>query len=290
MNDQRRSTRVQVAVITGASRGIGQALAARFARADVAVGLIARSAGGLAQTIAAVHDAGGTGEVFAADVTDHEAVRDAIEQIAASLGPIDVLVNNAGVAGPMGELWNVRPEEWWQTIEINLRGTYVCSREVLPAMVQRHRGRIVNVVSRAGAHRWPYFSPYAVSKAAVIKLTEGLAAETRELGVSVIAVHPGLVRAGLTDAGLLEGPPPPADSIPGRVRSWFEREISEGRSVSLEQAADFLFEVSSGRADDLSGRYIAIEDDLEELTQHAEVVRRENLHALKVQQLGSAGS
>jgi NAD(P)-dependent dehydrogenase (short-subunit alcohol dehydrogenase family) len=276
-------------VITGASRGIGRALASRFANAGVAVGLIARSTEGLARTIAAVRDAGGTGEACAADVTDHHAVGRAHEQIVASLGPADVLINNAGVGGPMGEMWEVDPKQWWETVEVNLRGTYLCSREVLPAMVARKRGRIVNVVSRAGAHRWPYFSPYAVSKAAVIKLTEGLAAETRDLGVSVLAVHPGLVRAGLTHGGLLDGPPPPADSLAGRVRAWFEREIAEGRSVSVEQAADFLYEVASGRADLLSGRYIAIEDDLDALIERAGEVQDHNLHALKVQQLPPAG-
>jgi NAD(P)-dependent dehydrogenase (short-subunit alcohol dehydrogenase family) len=253
------------------------------------VGLIARSNKGLRETVTAVHDAGGTGEAIAADVTDQVEVSRAHERLAAALGPVDVLVNNAGVGGPMGAMWEVDPDDWWSTIEINLRGTHVCSREVLPAMVARRSGRIVNVVSRAGAHRWPYFTAYAVSKSAVIKLTEGLAAETRGLGVSVLAVHPGLVRAGLTDAGLLDGPPPPADSVAGRVRVWFEREIAEGRSVSVEQAAELLFEAASGRLDALSGRYIAIEDDLDALLAGIEEVRSGNLHALKVERLPPPG-
>jgi NAD(P)-dependent dehydrogenase (short-subunit alcohol dehydrogenase family) len=276
---------IEHVLITGASRGIGRALAVRCARAGVVVGLIARNADGLAETLAAVKDAGGTGETRVADVTDRESVKLATDQIASSLGPIDVLVNNAGVASAMGEMWVGDPEEWWRVVEINLRGTYICSREVLPAMVGRGRGRIVNIVSRAGAHRWPYFTAYAVSKAAVIKLTESLASETREFGVSVLAVHPGLVRGGLTDAGLLEGQPPPPDSIAGRARAWFEGEIAEGRSVSLEQAAELLFVLASGRADALSGRYIAIEDDLDALVERADEVRRENLQALKVQTL-----
>jgi NAD(P)-dependent dehydrogenase (short-subunit alcohol dehydrogenase family) len=221
-----REPSMNVALITGASRGIGRALAVRCGRAGVAVGLIARNADGLADTLAAVQDAGGVGETHVADVTDRESVRRAIERIASSLGPIDALVNNAGVSTQMGEMWGVDPEEWWRVVEINLRGTYICSREVLPTMVARRHGRIVNIVSRAGAHRWPYFTAYAVSKAAVIKLTESLASETRPHGVSVLAVHPGLVRGGLTDSDLLEGPPPPPDSIAGRARAWFETTIS----------------------------------------------------------------
>jgi NAD(P)-dependent dehydrogenase (short-subunit alcohol dehydrogenase family) len=203
----------------------------------------------------------------------------------AALGPVDVLVNNAGVRGPAGPMWEVDPEQWRETLEINLRGTFVCSRTVLPSMIERERGRIVNVSSNAGAHRWPYFTAYAVSKAAVIKLTESLAVETRDHGVSVFAVHPGIVRAGLTDAAMEERPPAPKGSLEERVRSWFERELAAGRTVSAEQAAALVVDVASGRADALSGRYIAIEDDLDSLVERAQDVRRDNLHALKVQRL-----
>ena len=107
-------------------------------------------------------------------------------------------------------------------------------------MVSRRRGRIVNIVSNAGAHRWPYFTAYAVSKGAVIKLTESLAAELRPYDVAVFAAHPGLVRAGLTDAALEPRPPAPPGSLEERVRSWFDRELAEGRTVSAEEAAEFV--------------------------------------------------
>jgi 5-hydroxydodecatetraenal polyketide synthase CpkA len=232
-----------------------------------------------------VRDAGGDGTTFVADVTDERAVAGAQREIEASLGSVDVLVNNAGIGGPTGEMWEVDPGEWWRTVEVNLLGTFICSRAVLPAMVKRRRGRIVNVVSNAGAHRWPYFTAYAVSKAAAIKLTESLAAETRAHGVAVFAAHPGLVRAGLTDAALGERPPLPEGSLAERIQSWFERELAEGRSVSAEEAAAFVVDLASGRADSLSGRYIAIEDDLDALIQRADEVERDNLQALKVQRL-----
>jgi NAD(P)-dependent dehydrogenase (short-subunit alcohol dehydrogenase family) len=181
-------------------------------------------------------------------------------------------------------MWEVDPTEWWRTVDVNLRGTFICSRAVLPTMVGRRQGRIINIVSNAGAHRWPYFTAYAVSKAAVIKLTESLAAETRDHGVTVFAMHPGVVRAGLTDAVFADGPPAEG-SLGERVRSWFEREIAEGRTVSAEQAAAFVFELASGRADALSGRYIAIEDDLDALVARAQEVQRDNLQALKVERL-----
>jgi NAD(P)-dependent dehydrogenase (short-subunit alcohol dehydrogenase family) len=259
-------------------------MALRFAAEGARVALLARSAEGLRETLAAVRDAGGEGATFTADVTDEPGVAEAQREIEGSLGPVEVLVNNAGVGGPMGEMWEVDPGDWWKTVEVNLRGTFICSRTFLPAMVERRRGRIVNVVSNAGAHRWPYFTAYAVSKAAVIKLTESLAAETRAYGVPVFAAHPGIVRGGLTDAALVEGRRP-AGSLEERVRSWFERAVAEGRTVSAEEAATFVVDLASGRADGLSGRYIAIEDDLDPLIRRAEEVERDNLHALKVQRL-----
>jgi NAD(P)-dependent dehydrogenase (short-subunit alcohol dehydrogenase family) len=273
-----------VVLITGASRGIGRAMARRFGASGRRVARVARSLEGLEETLAAVRERGGVGGAFAADVTDENAMAVAHAQVVASLGPVDALINNAGVGGPMGEMWDVDSEQWWHTVVVNLRGTFICSRLVLPSMVQRGSGRIVNVVSKAGAHRWPYFTAYAVSKAAVIKLTESLAAETRQQGVTVFAVHPGLVRAGLTEASL-PGAPPPEGALAERVHAWFQAQLADGRSVSAEQAAGFVADIASGRADGLSGRYIAIEDDLDALIERAEEVRRENLHALKVQGL-----
>jgi NAD(P)-dependent dehydrogenase (short-subunit alcohol dehydrogenase family) len=274
-----------VALITGASRGIGRAIALRFAQQGTPVALVARSADGLQETLEIVRAAGGDGATFVADVTDERAVAEAQRAIEASLGPVEVVVSNAGLGGPVGEMWDVDPGDWWRTVEVNLQGTFICARATLPAMVKRGRGRIINVVSNAGAHRWPYFTAYAASKAAVIKLTESLAAETRPYGVSVLAVHPGLVRAGLTDAALAEGPQPPEGSVEQRVQTWFEREFAEGRTVSAEEAASFVVDLASGRADVLSGRYVAIEDDVDALIERAEEVLRDNLHALKVQRL-----
>jgi NAD(P)-dependent dehydrogenase (short-subunit alcohol dehydrogenase family) len=202
------NARSPVVLITGASRGIGRAMALWFAASNARVALVARSLEGLQETLAAVHEEGGAGGAFVSDVTDEDAMAIVHEEVVASLGPVDVLINNAGVAGPTGEMWDVDSRDWWRTVDVNLRGTFICSRIVLPSMAQRGSGRIVNIVSKAGAHRWPYFTAYAVSKAAVIKLTESLAAETRQHGVSVFAVHPGLVRAGLTEASLRGGPPP----------------------------------------------------------------------------------
>ena len=133
-----------------------------------------------------------------ADVTDAAGLAAAVADLRAQLGPIDVLVNNAGILGPIGPLWEVDADEWWTTMDVNVRGLVLCSQLVLPEMVARRRGRIINVTSQAGAYRWPLVSGYSVSKAAVVKLSENLAHETSRHGVSVFSVHPGLLPIGMT--------------------------------------------------------------------------------------------
>ena len=100
-------------------------------------------------------------------------------------------MNNAGVGGPFDYSWEADADSWWRTLEVNVRGTYLCSRAVLPGMIRRGGGRIINIASHAGVFRWPTASAYSVSKAAVIKLTENLAVEVKRHNVSVFAFHPG---------------------------------------------------------------------------------------------------
>ena len=168
-----------VALVTGGGRGIGRMVAVDLARAGVAVGVIARSESELAETATLVYAAGGVGWAAMADVTDASDLRKAIGVIRRALGPIDLLVNNAGIVGPIGPLWEVDADDWWETFDVNLRGTVLASQLVIPEMVAMRKGRIINMSSQAGVHRWPLVSAYSVSKAAVAKLTENLAHETR---------------------------------------------------------------------------------------------------------------
>ena len=196
-----------MSVITGGGRGIGRVLARALADAGAAVGLIARSADELAQTVRLVTDADGTAAAACADVTDGHAVAEAIDALRRQLGPADLLVNNAGVSGPFGDVWQVDAGDWWRAVEINLRGAFLCSQAVLPGMTARGAGRIVNITSQAGVFRWPQVSAYSVSKAAVIKFTENLAAEAGRSGVRAFSVHPGLTPIGLTDGFITTGHP-----------------------------------------------------------------------------------
>jgi len=217
-----------VALVTGAGRGIGRVLARALAGAGAVVGLVARSGDQLAESVDLIEAAGGVAAAAAADVTDRDSLTAAIEELRRQLGPVDLLINNAGICGPVGDAWDVDPDALWRTIDVNLRSVFLCSRLVLPDMVARRSGRIVNVTSRAGVYRWPQVSAYSVSKAAVVKFTENLALETRRSGVSVFSVHPGITPIGLSEDALASNAAP--GSPEAKMHSWIRQEIEDGRA------------------------------------------------------------
>jgi NAD(P)-dependent dehydrogenase (short-subunit alcohol dehydrogenase family) len=270
----------RLVLVTGGGRGIGRAIALAFAAQGDQVAILARTEAELAETLHMIQAAGSDGLALTADVTDREAVRDAHAQILKALGAIDVLVNNAGIGGPIGPLWDVDAADWWRTLEVNLQGTFNCTHAVLPAMIERGAGRIINLASHAGAHRWPFVSSYAVAKSAIIKLTENLAAETRDRGIAAFAIHPGTVEVGPTAA--LLAAKVAEDSAAEKVQAWFQRRIAAGDAVPPETAADLVTVIASGRADALSGRYISVEDDIEQLIACADDINRRDLRVLKL--------
>jgi NAD(P)-dependent dehydrogenase (short-subunit alcohol dehydrogenase family) len=250
-----------VSVITGGGRGIGRVLARALADAGAAVGLIARSADELAQTVRLVTDADGTAAAACADVTDGHALAEAIDALRRQLGPADLLVNNAGVSGPFGDVWQVDAGDWWRAVEINLRGAFLCSQAVLPGMTARGAGRIVNITSQAGVFRWPQVSAYSVSKAAVIKFTENLAAEAGRSGVRAFSVHPGLTPIGLTERALADAAP--AGSAEARMYAWVRQELAAGRGAEPALVARLVIRLATGDADRLSGCHLSVHDDLD---------------------------
>ena len=272
-----------VALVTGGGRGIGRVLALTLAGAGAAVGLIARSHDQLAESLQLIEAAGGVAAAASADLSDPEAAVTAVEKLRHELGPVDMLVNNAGIGGPVGQAWDVQEEDWWRTVEVNLRSVTLCSRLVLPDMVARRRGRIVNLTSQAGVFRWPLSSAYSVSKAAVVKFTENLSYETRRYGIGVFSVHPGIVPIGLSEAAL-DGTAP-ADSPEGRLREWVGLQLAAGRGAEPHQVAELLLRIATGEVDRLSGRHLSVHDDLDTLLGHTEDVLRDDLHLLRVRSL-----
>src|SRR4029077_4349720 len=152
------------------------------AAAGASVAVVARTEGQSIEVVAEVAKAGGRSIAISADVSQPGEVDQMIGEVERTLGPVDLLVNNAGLAGPIGPTWEADPTEWWRCLEVNLRGPMLCSRAVLPGMIARGKGRIVNVASGAGTGAIPYLGPYVTSKTALIRLTEVLAAEVAEHG------------------------------------------------------------------------------------------------------------
>lgn len=175
----------QVALVSGGGRGLGRVFAQSLAAAGAAVAIVARSRDEVEETAARIDAAGGCAVALPLDVTDRGAVEAAVASVQRQLGPVDLLVNNAGVSGPLGPISSADPAAWWHALEVNLGGVFHCARAVLPAMIVRGRGRIINVSSSAGTVPWPYLSAYAISKAALLHFTENLAKETRKLSLDL---------------------------------------------------------------------------------------------------------
>jgi NAD(P)-dependent dehydrogenase (short-subunit alcohol dehydrogenase family) len=229
----------------------------------MSIAVLGRSAGQGEDAAAAARDRGAPSALAVpTDVTSPKAVAAAVDEILASLGAIDLLVNNAGRAHAVGPIWEVDPDDWWSDVEVNLRGTHLCSRAVLPSMIERGRGRIVNVVTLAANGPFPYASAYSGSKAAVLNLTESLAASVWGNGVFVFAISPGLVRTSLLDDL--------ANSEQGR--RWLPELQAREDYVAPAATGRLIEQIATGVADGLSGRFIHVSDDLTEVVARADTI------------------
>jgi NAD(P)-dependent dehydrogenase (short-subunit alcohol dehydrogenase family) len=269
------------ALVTGGARGIGRAIALALAREGAAVAIAARSADELDRTLdelRAVHD---RAIAVRADITDRAAVDRMVAQTQALLGPIDFLVNNAGSAGVIGPVWETDPDDWWREVEVNLRGPLLCARAVLPGMIARRRGRIVNMASGVGLMPFPYTSAYACSKVALIRLTDSLQEATAPHGVMVFATSPGRVRTSLVDRM----------EKSEAARRWIPRVIPTHPDYANmpwappESIADLCVRLARGEGDALAGRFIHVLYDFDEMRARTEEIARDDLYQLRLRTL-----
>jgi NAD(P)-dependent dehydrogenase (short-subunit alcohol dehydrogenase family) len=245
----------QVALITGGGRGIGASIARELAAAGARVAVAARTREQVEQV---AQEIGGLAVEL--DVTDRKAVERMVTEVERELGPIDLLVANAGVSNDSGPLWESDPGEWWNVFEVNVLGVYLCCSAVLPGMLERGRGRVVITGSGAGYLPGSTNTAYSASKAAVNRLGETLAESLKESPVRVFHFSPGLVKTEMT-SGFGENLP------------WTPPEL----------APRLVHVLASGRADELAGRYLHAEhDDIEELIGRAEEIQRDDLNAIRL--------
>jgi NAD(P)-dependent dehydrogenase (short-subunit alcohol dehydrogenase family) len=269
----------QVALITGGGRGLGRAFAEALAKAGATVAIVARSEDQLRDVAQAIKQADGRALFFAADVTDRRAIEQVVAEIEQQVAHIDLLVNTAGIFRALGPIAEVDPDDWWREVEINVRGTYLCTRAVLPGMLARQHGRIINLASAAGLQSTPLTSAYCVSKTAVIRLTESLALETGYQGIRAFAMHPGTVRTPMSDYAA------ESDEVKQHapfVQQWFQQLFREGGDTPIERSVGLMLTLASGKADALSGRCIDVDDDLDALLPQAEAIDRDDSYTLRL--------
>jgi NAD(P)-dependent dehydrogenase (short-subunit alcohol dehydrogenase family) len=271
----------QVALITGGGRGLGRAFALALAQAGARVAVTARTLSELDETVRQVEQSGGQALAIPADVTDRQAMAALVNTVSAAWGPVDLLINNAGIVSPLGPLWEIDPDEWWRSMEINLRSVLLCSAAVLPGMVARRRGRIINVASGAARGPIPYGSAYVTAKTAMVRLTENLATETKEHDIAVFAIDPGTVRTAMTEY-LYE-------SAAGRkFTPWFQTLFREKRDVPADLSVQLILRLATGEADALSGRLVGIRDDLDQMVHQAATIQHDELYTLRLGTLTGA--
>jgi NAD(P)-dependent dehydrogenase (short-subunit alcohol dehydrogenase family) len=232
------------AIVTGASRGIGKSIALGLADAGVAVALVATNRSRLEDVAREITARGGKCVVVPCDVTKVGEVDAAVADAVAALGPIDLLVNAAGIIDHEVKAWEADPDRWWRTFEVNVRGPFLLSRALVPSMLARGGGRIVDLSSGAASHPMEEASGYNASKTALLRLGEHLALAGGDKGLKVFEVAPGVVHTDMTESMAMHD---------GRV-DW----------TPVERTVEMVLAIARGEIDDCSGWFIRVTDDTPE--------------------------
>ncbi len=215
----------QVAVVTGAGQGIGEAIAARLAKAGAEVAVADLRIDAAGKVAASIQSQGGKAFGAQVDVSNRASVEAMFQQVTGKAGRIDVLVNNAGIAGRAAPIWEQTDEDWQKVVDVNLKGVFVCCRAVLPGMRQRGYGRIVNISSVAGKEGNPNMVPYSATKAGVIALTKSVAKEVATENICVNAVTPTVIRT------------PILNQLTEEQIGYMTSRIPRGRTGTVEEVA-----------------------------------------------------
>ncbi|MDP2675949.1 MAG: SDR family NAD(P)-dependent oxidoreductase [Dehalococcoidia bacterium] len=266
----------RVAIVTGAGRGIGKEIAMGLAREGARVVAAARTEAEIESTAGAIASRGGEAIAVPVDVSNAAQV-DAMARAALDrFGRIDVLVNNAGTFGPIGPLISNDSQAWVNTIMVNLVGTFLCTRAVLPGMVERRRGKIINLSGGGAASSRPNFTAYAASKAAIIRFTESVAKEVAEHNVQVNAMAPGPVFTRLTESILRAGEAAGTEALQEAYRQ------QRSGNPTLPDAVALAVFLASDESDGLSGRFIsAVWDDWRSIPSQMRELASSDLYTLR---------
>jgi 3-oxoacyl-[acyl-carrier protein] reductase len=236
----------QVALVTGASRGIGKAIALRLAACGASVAAVARTLGGLEATLAEIRAAGGTAEGYAADVASSDEVNKVVEDVETRFGKIQILVNNAGITKD-GLFLRMEDDAWDAVINTNLKGTFLFCRAVGAHMIRGRYGRIINISSVSGLAGNPGQANYSASKAGVVGFSRTIARELAGRGITVNVVAPGFITTDMTDV------------LPEKIKTEVKERVPVKRLGSPEDIADMVCYFAGPGASYVTGQVIAVD-------------------------------
>jgi 3-oxoacyl-[acyl-carrier protein] reductase len=270
----------RAAVVTGASQGLGAAIAESYVAEGASVLLCARGGDLLAKVGDKLRAAAREGqriETCIADVCQTDDVDRLVQTALDSFGKVDVLVNNAGVYGPMGPIEEVDWQEWVDATLINILGTVYPCRAVLPAMFRQGRGKIINLSGGGATNPLPRITAYATSKAAIVRFTESLALEVGHARIDVNAVSPGALATRLLDQAIAAGPEKVGHDFHARMTK-----IKQEGGTPLQRGAELCVYLASSMSDGISGRLLsAVWDPWPSLQNHAEELQNSDIYTLR---------
>jgi 3-oxoacyl-[acyl-carrier protein] reductase len=266
----------KVAIVTGAGRGIGRTIALTFAREGADVVVVSRTFSEVEETASQIRALGRRALALKVDISRTEDVDNMVKSALQKFGRIDVLVSNAGILGPIGPLVENDVEHWAETIKVNLIGTFLCCKIVLPIMIKQGWGKIIHLSGGGAAYPRPRFSAYAASKAAVVRLTETLAEEVKEYNIQVNAIAPGAISTRLHQEILAAG-----DNAGETALAETKKVIETGGTPSAVPAALAVF-LASDESDGLTGKLIsAVWDDWQNMGKRASEIVSSDLYTLR---------
>jgi 3-hydroxybutyrate dehydrogenase len=246
-----------VALVTGGGRGIGRTIALTLSEAGARVAVVARHQADIDLVAKKIVERGGQALAFSCDVTDPVSVSAAFARARQVLGPVDILVNNAGYA-ESAPLVDVDEAEWAHTLAVNLTGTYRCTRAVLPEMIERRQGAIVNIASTAGRVGYRYVAAYCAAKHGVVGFTRAVALEVAAKGITVNAICPGFVDTPMTEASIARIAQKTGRST-GDARKALEALNPQQRLVQPEEVAALVLFLVSDQAKGITGQAINVD-------------------------------
>jgi NAD(P)-dependent dehydrogenase (short-subunit alcohol dehydrogenase family) len=245
----------RVALVTGAGRGIGAATAKLLSRQGAAVVVAARTEEEIVSVSREISEDGGTALPLVLDVADEDSVASGFAKVGAELGPVTILVNNAGTPGVPLPVAATKPAEWRRVFEVNVTGAFLCAREALPVMVAENWGRIVNVSSAAARHPLAGMAAYSASKAALDQLTRVLALEGAPHNIATMGVYPGVVDTRMQEESRSFGP----DLIGEHLHRMFRGYHDFGVLRPPEEPADLISYLCTPAAARLNGHIVRLE-------------------------------